>query len=270
MKNIFLSLVLIILIIGCTTNVDSQTSQDKGRVVFTITDAAADMGAVTSVKVKVESVKVHSEIEGWVDVTTTPQEYDLLQLKAENTQALLADVQLKYGEYNQLRLDISKVIVTDNTGEHEAKLPSGELKINGELTVKTNTTSTAVFDFILDESLHVTGNGQYILAPVIQLETRDDAEVEINDNNKVEIKSGKVKTNVKVGTDEKGNVGIGLGLAKDARIDIDTLGGLKLGLGRSEERRNENSANAEVKSDTSVNVNNNAEVDTSVNAGISY
>src|SRR3989344_5258267 len=111
MKNIFLSLVLIILIIGCTTNVDSQTSQDKGRVVFTITDAAADMGAVTSVKVKVESVKVHSEIEGWVDVTTTPQEYDLLQLKAENTQALLADVQLKYGEYNQLRLDISKVIV---------------------------------------------------------------------------------------------------------------------------------------------------------------
>ena len=268
MKNIFLSLVLIILIIGCTTNVDSQTSQDKGRVVFTITDAAADMGAVTSVKIKVDSVKVHSETEGWVDVTTTPQEYDLLKLKAEGTQALLADAELKDGEYNQLRLDISNVVVVDDKGEHEAKLPSGELKINGELTVKSNTTSTAVFDFILDESLHITGNGQYILAPVIQLETREDAEVEIKSDNKVEVKAGKVKTNVKVGTDEKGNVGIGLGIAKDAKLDIDALGGLKLGIGRSEERKNENSANA--KSNNSVNINNDIEVDSSVNAGISY
>ena len=61
-------------------------------------------------------MKIHSETDGWIDVTNTKQEYDLLKLKAEDKQALLADAQLKEGNYNQLRLDISKVIVTDSTG----------------------------------------------------------------------------------------------------------------------------------------------------------
>lgn len=248
---------------GCTANQQSASTQD-GRAVFAITDAAADMKTVTSVKVTVDSVKIHSETDGWIDVTNTKQEYDLLKLKAEDKQALLADAQLKEGNYNQLRLDISKVIVTDSTGDHEAKLPSGELKINGELTVKANTTSTATFDFILDESLHMTGNGKYILAPVIQLETREDAEVNVNDDNKVEIKSGKVKTNVKVGMDVKGDVGIGLGISKDEIIDIDAVGGLKLGLGGNKEKSNE----AKAESQTSVNVDDKLEIDSSLETGV--
>ena len=143
----------------------------------------------------------------------------MLKLQAENKNELFADVQLKEDNYNQIRLEISKVVVTDANGTHEAKMPSGELKLNGELVVKANSTSAAKFDFIVNESLHTTGNGKYIMAPVIQLETREDADVQVESNNRVEIKGGKIKTNAKIGMDAEGNVGIGLKVSSSAKLD---------------------------------------------------
>ncbi|MEK6955602.1 MAG: hypothetical protein AABW52_03000, partial [Nanoarchaeota archaeon] len=93
---------------------------------------------------------------------------------------------------------------------------------------------------------------------------REDAEVNVNDDNKVEIKSGKVKTNVKVGMDVKGDVGIGLGISKDEIIDIDAVGGLKLGLGGNKEKSNE----AKAESQTSVNVDDKLEIDSSLETGV--
>lgn len=239
------------MLVSCTPMQSGEapnTEEQEGRAVFTITDAAADMGTVTSVMVTVDSVRVHSETEGWVTVSSQAQTFDLLKLKAEGSQELLADVTLKEGTYQQLRLDIGKVIVVDDKGEHEAKLPSGELKIVGDLEVKANSTSTATFDFIADESLHVTGNGEYILAPVVQLETQTDAEVEVKADQKVEIKAGKVKTNVKVGMDADGNVGVGLGIPAKAKVSIGQ-GKVKveggLGLGKDDEENT--TAEAKVK-----------------------
>ena len=195
------------------------SGQSEGRAVFAITDAAADMGTVSSVKMTVDSIKVHSESQGWVDVSSASKTYDLLKLQAENKNELFADVQLKEDNYNQIRLEISKVVVTDANGTHEAKLPSGELKLNGELVVKANSTSAAKFDFIVNESLHTTGNGKYIMAPVIQLETREDADVQVESNNRVEIKGGKIKTNSRIGMDVNGNVGVGLKVSSSAKLD---------------------------------------------------
>ncbi len=200
---------------------ESTTSNKEGRVVFTIADAAANMGAVSKVIVTINSVSVHSSTEGWTTVSSTPQSIDLLTLKAEGAQKLLADVKLKEGDYQQLRLDISKVIVTDASGDHEAKLPSGELKMVGGFTVNTNSTSTATFDFVVDESLHITGNGEYILAPVVQLETKENADVEVDADKKVKIKAGNTKTKAKVGMDIKGNFGEGLKIGKDEDLEIE-------------------------------------------------
>lgn len=218
-------LVVLLLTGGCTsTNVTVNppgNATATGRAVFVITDAAANMGTVSSVAVTVDSVQVHSASEGWVTVSSTPRTYDLLQLKAGNDMALLADVDLKEGAYEQARLDISSVIVTDAKGTHEAKLPSNELEIVGRLEVDANTTSTAKFDFIADESLHVTGKGEYVMAPVVQMETRQDADVEINSNSDVEVTGGVVTTNTKVGMDISGNVGVGLGIKANQNLDIE-------------------------------------------------
>lgn len=232
---------LLLLIAACTQQaptVPAGEENGNGRVVFAITDAAAEMGAVSSVKVTVDNIKVHSAAKGWIDVSSSSKTYDLLQLKAEGTQALLADVQLEEGNYDQVRLGISNVVVTDSSGQHEAKLPSGELKINGKLVVDTNSTSTATFDFMADESLHVTGNGKYIMAPVVQLETREEANVKIESGNRVEITGGKISTNVKVGMDVNGNVGIGLNIPSDVEILIDNAGSVSIGKASSKAKGN--------------------------------
>ncbi len=238
-----------------------ESTATEGRVVFTITDAAADMGLVTSVMITIDSIRVHSNAEGWMTVSSTPKTFDLLKLKAENSQELMADVQLKEGSYQQLRLDISKVVVVDDKGEHEAKLPSGELKIVGGFDVSVNSTAVAKFDFIVNESLHVTGNGEYILAPVVQLETRENAEVDVKADKKVEVKSGKVKTNLKVGMDADGNVGVGVRIPKEAKVSLSygkvkVESGLGVGLGKGASKEEDTSENttASAKADVKVKV----------------
>lgn len=256
---VILVIVLLALLLGCVPQqvpeeTPEETGMEEGRVVFTITDAAANISAVTSIMVTVDSVRVHSAEEGWVTVSSEQKTYDLLQLKAEGSQALLADVMLDEGTYQQVRLDISNVVVVDAQGEHEAKLPSGELKIVGDLVVTAGSTSTASFDFIADESLHVTGQGEYILAPVVQLETREDAEVDTKSDAKVEVRGGRVKTNVKVGMDAEGKVGLGLGISAKANVSI-SQGRIKVegGFGLGKEKGQDNDS-ADADADVNVNV----------------
>lgn len=256
LRNIFVLglMMVIMLVVSCVPPQpmdEKPAGEQEGRAVFTITDAAANMSAVTSIMITVDSVSVHSAAEGWVTVSSGPATFDLLKLKAEGSQELLADVNLKEGTYQQMRLNISKVIVVDADGEHEAKLPSGELKIVGDLEITANTTSTATFDFIADESLHMTGNGEYILAPVVELETKADAEVEIKAGQKVEIKDGETRAKVKVGMDADGKVGVGLGIPAKAVLSIGqgkvkVEGGLALGKGKQEEDNASADAEAEV------------------------
>jgi hypothetical protein len=193
----------------------------EGRVVVTVTDAATNMGAVTSVEVTIDKVEAHSATEGWVTLSANQKTVDLLELKATGAQALLADETLTEGSYDQMRLEISNVVVTDADGDHEAKLPSNVLKVNTNLTVGNNTTSTASFDFIADESLHVTGNGKYILAPVVHVETREDAQVDATNKNAVVITQGTVRTNTRVGMDVNGNVDVNVHVPADADLRID-------------------------------------------------
>lgn len=208
-----------------------------GRAVFGVTDAAADMGTVSSVEVRVDSVQVHSASQGWVTASSSSKTVDLLQLKAQGATELLADAQLKADTYDQMRMDVSSVTVVDAEGSHQAKMPSNQIKFIGDLVVKANSTSTATFDFIADESLHVAGSAEgqgnapakYVMAPVIQFESRTDAKVDIENGNRIEIVGGSVKSNVKVGMDIKGNVGVGLGIPADAVVIVGTTGGVIIG-----------------------------------------
>ena len=233
-------IVLAFMVAACQTSVDTgvniqvgsnSTSSGKGRAVIAITDAAANMESVSSLKITVDDVRVHSATEGWVTLSSTPKTYDLLKLNAEGKQELLADAQLKHGTYDQMRLDISHVVVTDANGAHEAKLPSGQLRVNSKFVVDSDATSTATFDFKAYESLHKTGegNGKYILAPVMQVETREKAEVYVNNNNQVDISGGSVNSNIKVGMDIDGNVDAGLEIPADSNLTIDTNGMVKIG-----------------------------------------
>lgn len=235
----FIVLVLVILVLAVVayfyfSNKDVfSLNSEQGRVVFAITDAAAGLGSVSSVLVTVDKIEAHSEADGWTTVSTLDKTFDLIELRNSGELEVMADIKLKAEEYNQVRLIISKVVVVDANGGNEAKLPSNELKINANWVVEENKTATATFDFILDESLHVTGNGQYILAPVVQVETREGADAEIKSDNKVKINGGKIKTNARVGMDSEGKVGVGLRIPANAKVSISN-GVINVGVGLTE------------------------------------
>jgi len=191
MKRIALVLVVLLLAFGCL-------GTSGGRFVVAMTDPGADTN-ISSLKVTVDSVSVHSAAKGWETISTTQHTYDLLQLKSEGAKALLADVNLQPASYQQIRLNISKVVVTDSSGDHEATLPSDELKLVAGITIKENSITVAVFDFDATKSIKTTGEGKYILSPVVKFETIEDAQVEMKGNNRVEVKGGTTKTSVNVG-----------------------------------------------------------------------
>ncbi len=205
-KMVLLAAAIIsILLLGCT-QIQSQYQSGNGRLVLGIKDAAEGMGSVSSVMVTVDSVQAHSASQGWVTLSSTPKTYDLMKLKADGSTALLADMQVRNDTYGQIRLQISRVAVTDSNGTHDAKLPSGELKIVGDIGVKANSTTIATFDFIASESLHATGNGQYIMRPVIHVETNEDGQVEVDGDGKVSIRGGRPKSSSWFEMDLNGNV----------------------------------------------------------------
>ncbi|OGZ69683.1 MAG: hypothetical protein A3F47_00365 [Candidatus Staskawiczbacteria bacterium RIFCSPHIGHO2_12_FULL_38_11] len=236
-KNIVLTTITILAVVGLgafglynytlknpsqnqNTNSNNYNTQTQGKIIFGITDAAASMSNISSVLITVDSAQIHSEQKGWIAVANEPKQYDLLALKQSGGIALIADTVVDMGTYNQVRLLVSKVVVVENGVQKEATLPSGEIKINANVVVNNNSTSTVVFDFIVDDSLHVTGNGQFIFAPVIQLEAKSNADVQVNADNMVAIQNGKTETNASFGMDVSGEIKSNFMLNKNEVLDL--------------------------------------------------
>ncbi len=198
----------------------------QGRIVFGVTDARANLGIVTAVYVNIDSLRAHSNEKGWFTVPITPKTYNLMQLQATGNTEIIADSRMPETTYQQVRLNISKVIVVDDSGEHDAKLPSGELRVDTEILSNPNSTSTVTFDFLLNESLHSTGKGMYIMAPVVRVETWDVNEVRIRSGNKLEAIGGKLRKGVTVGMDEQGNVGPGRRFIETGNFTANQTGAL--------------------------------------------
>ncbi len=182
------------------------------------------MGAVTSVKVTIDGVQVHSQGGAWTTVSSEARTFDLLQLKMKAVAELLAQADIQAGSYNQKELNVSKVVVVDNKGEHEAKLPSNKLQFKGDLEVKAEGTATANFDFLADQSLHLTGEGRYVMSPVIHVETRSNATAQVQANNEVKIEGGTLTLDTLVGMDLEGNIDVGLRITPDAVLTIESTG----------------------------------------------
>ncbi len=193
----------------------------QGKAVIGISDGTTDIKNVTSIVITVDKVEVQTAGQGWTTVSNGTKTYDLLQLKQTGAVALLADVNLPVGTYDQIQLTISKVEVTAGGKVQEAKLPSGTLKIAGRLVVEDGKTATAVLDFKADKSLHETGNGQFILAPVVNIQTKSDASVNEQSDETLKIEGGKSEDDKNVGMDEHGDIKDNFELDASATIQID-------------------------------------------------
>src|SRR5665213_1976884 len=205
------------------TSTTAAIPQGSGKVIYSITDAATNMGAVTEVDMTASQIDMHSAANGWITVSTTPQTFNLLELNAKNQTSLLAGVNIPVGTYDQVRLTIDKIVVKTNDGAtNTAKLPSGMLTVNANVVVKDGATTSVHFDFLASKSLHLTSDGKYIFAPVMHVQTKSDADVTVDANKVVTISNskGKIDSDENVGMDINGSVKANFELDAKTQFDV--------------------------------------------------
>ena len=105
--------------------------------------------------------------------------------RLQGAQDLLSLGTLTAGHYTQVRLDVTRaVIYFDNASAGSAcaptiappagrsanvDIPSGTLRLNREFDVPAAGLTTMLLDLDGDRSIHLTGNGRYMMNPVISI-----------------------------------------------------------------------------------------------------
>lgn len=168
-------IVLLGLFTGCSDD-NSATAPltGTGFIKVNLMDAPGDY---QQVNLEVIRVEVHADDEadstsGWSVISEDTTYVDLLTL-TDGNMSVLADSTLPAGTYTQVRLILGQnnTVMVDSM-LHDLRIPSGSqtgLKLNHPFTINDQTLYEFTLDFDADRSLHQTGNGQYMLRPVIRI-----------------------------------------------------------------------------------------------------
>lgn len=106
-----------------------------------------------------------------------PKQIDLLALSGGQAEVLLNGYTLAAGHYSWIRLMVDTAGSLDSYivvagANHELTIPSGSetgLKLNRGIDIAVGGSADFTIDFDLRKSVHVTGNGDYMLRPTLRL-----------------------------------------------------------------------------------------------------
>jgi hypothetical protein len=108
--------------------------------------------------------------DGWLELSTACQSFDLLKLQGGLTTELGLDA-LPPGEYGQIRLGLTKASIQVGGQTYPLTIPSGTqsgIKIGHHFAVEAGGLTTLALDFDAAKSIHVAGQG-YVMRPVISV-----------------------------------------------------------------------------------------------------
>ncbi|MFM6984475.1 MAG: DUF4382 domain-containing protein [Chitinophagaceae bacterium] len=146
----------------------SNTSPQTGFE-MRMTDAPGDYGQVN---VEIVGAEVHSDINGWTSLNVKAGIYNLLDL-TNGKDTLIATGQVAVGKISQIRLTLGSnntVLFKGNT--YPLKTPSGQqsgIKLQVNATLLAGINYSMLIDFDADKSIVQTGDGKFILKPVIRV-----------------------------------------------------------------------------------------------------
>ncbi len=187
------------------TTASKTPSPTSGRVIVSITDAAANLGDIRSINMTVTEIKVHSTSKGWLTIPGAPKTYELLDLRRTGSLAFFGEAYLEKGDYNQFWITVKDIKLTKVDGSTAtAKLPSGSIRFPTLFKIAQGETTSMAFDFDVSKALHTAVNGTYIFFPVLQLQVRPSVIANINAESKVLISGGASTLTVNVGVDKNG------------------------------------------------------------------
>ena len=105
----------------------------------------------------------------WDTIVDSPHTYDLLQLVNNPTQ-VFAGKTLTAGKYTQIRLEVSKTIITFKDGSTaNVTVPSNRFYWVRSFDIVQGKTTTLTLDFNAAQTISQDGQGKYIIAPVAKV-----------------------------------------------------------------------------------------------------
>lgn len=155
-----------------TLETEDALRSSTGGFELSLIDAPAPCDDILLV---VCGVSVHradeDTLDGWYELPAESSTVHLLDL-TNGVSALLADAELPAGAYNLIRVLLGEgnLVVVDGQ-EFPLTVPSGTsrgLQIRHEFEVDAGGSYAATLDLDASRSLHVTGEGQYLLKPVLR------------------------------------------------------------------------------------------------------
>ncbi len=182
LTSFLLAAIAVTMFYSCSED-DGQDS-NSARLIVHMTDGPGDYDHVY---VDVQDVRIKADAstnddEGWVSLENVQKgEYDLLSLTNGVTQ-LLADSEVPVGNLGQIRLVLGPdnfVVLNDGIDDNvDVRIPlntpsaqQSGLKLNVNQQMEAGELYEYLLDFDVDQSIVNTGNGGYILKPVIRLST---------------------------------------------------------------------------------------------------
>lgn len=171
MKNMMRYFILFLLVFTVATACsDSESEQHDTGVQFRLTDMPGEYQQVNIDILSVE-VKVNDSL---IILSTNQGVYNLLEF-VNGKDTLLVDDRLPSGYMSQIRLILGEenTLMVDSI-IYDLKTPSAQqsgLKLNVHEDIMAGEYYSYIIDFVVEKSIVETGNGKYILKPVIKVYT---------------------------------------------------------------------------------------------------
>jgi len=159
-----------------TSNVSSiSVTVDKVKVHRAGTGGSADNEVNDSPATGQEAAKESNDTDAnevtaqWDTIVDSPHTYDLLQLVNNPTQ-VFAGKTLTAGKYTQIRLEVSKAVITFKDGSTaNVTVPSNRFYWVRSFDIVQGKTTTLTLDFNAAQTVSQDGQGKYIIAPVAKV-----------------------------------------------------------------------------------------------------
>jgi len=170
MKKLLLIVPLLILgFFSCKKDSSNDNTSGTAKVAMHITDGPSTYDAVY---LNVQEVQINASNGAWISMTPVrPGLYDILRFR-NGLDTLLGWADIPAGTVSQMRLilgDGNYVVV--NGVSYPLTTPSAQesgLKLNIDQTLVAGSSYDFWIDFDAGRSIHQTGNGKYMLKPVMR------------------------------------------------------------------------------------------------------
>jgi hypothetical protein len=116
---------------------------------------------ISSIIVTTDNIQAHkanAPEQSWITLVDEERTFDLVAI--QGAEVFLGEQEMEVGQYTQIRLDVTKVIVVLEGEEIEAELPGDKLKVVRQWEVIQNEKTILTLDFEAEKFVVVTGQGR--------------------------------------------------------------------------------------------------------------